>query len=117
MNRADYMKEVERQLKNDKYYEQLNEDPSERLDKDSINTVESIVQKEHRSELNDLVTTDARIPQFCVLPKIHKEHDATLPIGHPGRPIVSACNSRTENISGFIVEFLQPHVRNLDFYV
>ena len=42
MNRADYIKEVERRLKNDKYYEQLNEDPSERLDKDIINTVESI---------------------------------------------------------------------------
>ena len=39
MNRADYIKEVERQLKNDKYHEQLNEDPSERLDKDIINTV------------------------------------------------------------------------------
>ena len=74
-------------------------------------------QKEHRSELNDLVTTDARTPQFYVLPKIHKEYDATLPIGYPGRPIVSACNSRTENISGFMDEILQPHVKSLDSYV
>ena len=117
MNRADYIKEVERQLKNDKYYEQLNKDPSERLDKDIINTFESIAQKEHRSELNDLVITDARTPQFYMLPKIHKECDATLPIGYPGRPIVSACHSRTENISGFIDEILQPHVKSLDSYV
>ena len=34
MNRSDYIKEVERQLKNDKYYEHLNEDPSENLAKD-----------------------------------------------------------------------------------
>ena len=63
------------------------------------------------------MTTDARTPQFYVLPKIHKEHNATLPIGYPGRPIVSACNSRTENISGFIDEILQPHVKSLDSYV
>ena len=34
MNRSDYIQEVERQLKNEKYYEQLNEDPSENLAKD-----------------------------------------------------------------------------------
>ena len=117
MNRADYIKEVERQLKNDKYYEQLNKDPSERLDNDIINTIESIAQKEHRSELNDLVTTDARTPQFHVLPKIHKKCDATLPIGYPGRPIVPACHPCTENISGFIDEILQPLVKSLDSYV
>ena len=34
MNRSDYIQEVERQLKNEKYYEQLNENPSENLAKD-----------------------------------------------------------------------------------
>ena len=63
------------------------------------------------------MTSGARTPQFYVLPKIHKEHNGTFPIGNPGRPIVSACNSRTENISGFIDEILQPHVKNLDSYV
>ena len=52
-----------------------------------------------------------------MLPKIHKEYDATLPVGYPGRPIVSACNSRTENISGFVDEILQPHVKNLKSYI
>ena len=52
-------------------------------------------------------------PQFYELPKIHKEHNETFPIGYPGRPIVSACTSYTENISGFIDEILQPHVKNL----
>ena len=37
-----------------------------------------------------------------MLSKTHKEHNETFPIGYPGRPIVSACNSYTENISGFI---------------
>ena len=30
---------------------------------------------------------------------------------------LSACNSYTENISGFIDEILQPHVKNLGSYV
>ena len=63
------------------------------------------------------MTSGARTPQFYVLPKIHKEHNGTFPIGYPGRPIVSACNTSTENISGFIDEILQPHVKNLDSYV
>ena len=117
MNRSDYIKEVERQLKNDKYYQKLNEDPSENLAKDITNTVEKIAEKEHKDELNDLVNSNSRTPQFYVLPKIHKEHNETFPIGYPGRPIVSACNSRTENISGFVDEILQPHVKNLDSYV
>ena len=117
MNRSDYIKEVERQLKNDKYYQKLNEDPSENLAKDITNTVEKIAEKEHKDELNDLVNSNSRTPQFYVPPKIHKEHNETFPIGYPGRPIVSACNSRTENISGFVDEILQPHVKNLDSYV
>ena len=42
MNPSDYVKEVERQLKNGKYYEQLSEDSSENLAKDIRNTVENI---------------------------------------------------------------------------
>ena len=48
MNRSDYIQEVERQLKIEKYYEQLNEDPSENLATDIKNTVENIAQKEKR---------------------------------------------------------------------
>ena len=77
------------------------------------NTVEKIAEKEHKDELNDLVNSNSRTPQFYVLPKIHKEHNETFPIGYPGRPIVSACNSRTENISGFVDEILQPHSKIL----
>ena len=90
MNRNDYIEEVERQLKNDKYYEHLSEDPSENLAKDIKNTVENIAQKERKTEINDLVTSCARTPQFYVLPKIQKEHNGTFPFGYPGRPIVSA---------------------------
>ena len=52
------------------------------------------------------MTTGARTTQFYVLPKIQKEHNGTFPIGYPGPPIVSACNSYTKHISGFIDEIL-----------
>ena len=117
MNRADYIEEVERQLKNKKYYKHLNEDPSVNIDKDIISTLNNVAKKEHREELNDLINANVRVPQFYVLPKIHKEYDATLPVGYPGSPIVSVCNSRTKNISGFVDEILQPRVKNLKSYI
>ena len=52
MNRSDYIQEVERQLKNEKYYEQLDEDPSESLATDIKNTVENIAQKERKGVVN-----------------------------------------------------------------
>ena len=61
-----------------KYYKQLNKDPSENNAKDTKNTDENIAQKERKCELNNLVTTGARTPQFYMLPKTHKEHNGTF---------------------------------------
>ena len=51
-----------------------------------------------------------RMPIFYILPKIHKE-------GVPGRPIVSAVGSITENISEFLTLCIQPLVPKLRSYV
>ncbi|XP_057310002.1 uncharacterized protein LOC130648000 [Hydractinia symbiolongicarpus] len=50
------------------------------------------------------------MPLFYILPKIHKD-------GIPGRPIVSAVNSITENISEFLNLCLQPLLSKLQSYV
>ena len=42
--------------------------------------LKKIAENEHNDELNDLVNSNARTPQFYVLPKIHKEHNETFPI-------------------------------------
>ena len=47
----------------------------------------------------------------------HKERDDNLPIGYPGRPIVSACNSSTDNISKYIDYVLKPLMQSLPSYV
>ena len=36
------------------------------------------------------------------MPKLHKELDSKLPLGYPGRHIVSGCGSLTENISAYV---------------
>ena len=41
-------------------------------------------------------------PQFYILPKTHTTKNPDLPLGYPGRPLVSACGSLTENESAFL---------------
>lgn len=53
-----------------------------------------------------------RMATFYALPKVHKSLKAP-----PGRPIVSAIGSLTENASRFVDFFLTPHVRRLPSYV
>ena len=80
--------------------------------------------------MNDIEVTNSRIqdefdtfpviiltPCFYVLPKIHKSPDTNLPLRYPGRLIVSACNSPTENISKYIDHVLKPHMLSLPSYV
>lgn len=55
-------------------------------------------------------TVHTRMPLFYILPKIHKD-------GNPGRPIVSAVNSPTENISELLNICLQPLLPKLRSYI
>jgi hypothetical protein len=118
MNRSDYEKEVQRQLMNDNYYEQLNCDFSDQVEEnvrlciDEIKKTNDFIDKEF-----DIFPEKIRTPQFYILPKIHKKHNQELPIGYPGRPIISACNSWTENISKYLDYHLQPLMQNLPSYV
>lgn len=51
-------------------------------------------------------------PTFYSLPKVHKS------LKHPpGRPIVSGCQSLTENASALVDKYLNPHVTSLFSYV
>ncbi|XP_053387219.1 uncharacterized protein LOC128551006 [Mercenaria mercenaria] len=114
MNRSDYSAEVHRQLNNELYYKNLDYNPEQNLQQEILNTLNSI-------DCNDeellRVPYNVRTPQFYVLPKIHKEHNNELPLGFPGKPIVSGCNSITENISAYLDGILKPHMENLPSYI
>ena len=71
MNRDDYIAEVERQLNNTKFYEQLDENPQEQFRKDIDEVLKNIQISESTLE-NISPSGNGRIPIFCVLPKFHK---------------------------------------------
>ena len=58
----------------------------------------------------DLLSSEAKTPQFKMLPKVHKE-------GNPGRSVVSSIDCHTAKISKYIDNQLQPHVKELKSYV
>lgn len=118
MNKSDYIAEVERQLHNSNYYEKLQSDPSEAVKSRISDCMKKL--SEQCSSLCDKFDTfpsEIRTPQFYILPKTHKEFDINLPLGYPGRPIVSACNSSTDNISKYIDYVLKPLMQSLPSYV
>ena len=116
MNRDDYIAEVERQLNDTKFYEKLDENPQEQFRKDIDEVLTNIEISESTRE-NISPSGSGRIPIFYVLPKIHKTLDSALPLGYPGRPIVSGCGSLTENISSYVDSILKPHMESLPSYV
>ena len=117
MNKSDYIAEVEHQLHNSEYYEKLVSDPSkevksrisdsiQKLSADSPNICDAFDTFRLKYGLHSSTFYHSRI-------KI----DASLPLGYPGRPIVSACNSSTDNISKYIDYVLKPLMQSRPPYV
>ena len=103
MNKCDYIAEVERQLYNSNYYEKLQSDPSEEVKSRISDCMKQLSEQcSNICDKFDTFPSEIRTPQFYILPKTHTEFDDNLPLGYPGRPIVSACNSSTDNISKYI---------------
>ncbi|XP_057290233.1 uncharacterized protein LOC130612918 [Hydractinia symbiolongicarpus] len=113
MSKDDYIGKVYDHLSNNKYYAKMKTDPSKDL-KTNINSFIEISLCRHNINKNTakFITPpeNTKMPLFYILPKIHKD-------GIPGRPIVSAVNSITENISEFLNLCLQPLLPKLKSYV
>ena len=115
MNGDDYITEVERQLYDTKFYEKLDENPQEQFQKD-IDEVLTNIEIAVPARENISPSGNGRIPIFYVLPKFHKRLDLELPLGYPGRPIVSGCGSLAENISLYVDSILKPHMESSPSY-
>ena len=114
MNTADYVKEAERQLSDEKTYKKLQDNPTKNYPYEINNIIDDMVIN---GDINENVAkilrnNETRTPQMYFLPKIHK---GTLP--PPGRPIVSANGCPTEKISAFVDHFLNPMVNEMNSYV
>ena len=72
------------------FIKRLDENPQEQFQKDIDEVIRNIELS--KSTLESITSPGSDIFLiFYVLPKIHKELDAKLPLGYPGRPIVSGC--------------------------
>lgn len=114
MDTTDYMTEAYRQLSDTSTYKKIEEDPTNKYNKELSDWLEQEAPHQNISieSLKLLINKNPSTPQFYILPKIHKD---TLP--PPGRPIVASCNSVTERISAFVDSHLQPIVSSLPSYV
>lgn len=118
MNRADYENEVNRQLHDNTYYEQLHDDPRNTIEKRITESMNSLESKNPNINTEfDTFPLNIRTPQFYILPKTHKTPNDNLPLKYPGRPIVSACNSLTENISKYVDHVLKPSMMQLPSFI
>ena len=97
---------------------QLESDASEEVKSRISDCIEKLSeQSPNISDVFDTFPSEMRTAQFYILPKTHKEFDDSWPLGHPGRPIVFACNSSTDNTSKYIDYFLKPLMQPLPSYV
>ena len=113
LGRDQYIKEVNRQLSDTKYYKKL-EAP---IYLETIPIVHGIIDTLKK---NKFITgkqkqylkgdTQPRERRFYILPKVHKEPEKwTVPFEiPPGRPIVSDCSSETYRTAEFVDYFLNP---------
>ena len=108
----DYIQEANRQLDDKEFYKKLTIDTTE-INRIKVNRTINELKSSHllnEKIANDLLSSEAKTPQFKMLPKVHKE-------GNPGRPVVSSIDCHTTKISKYIDNQLQPHVKELKSYV
>ena len=108
------MKEGERQLHNDYFYEETETDlTGEVIHRVNLYLNNMLQRREISQHTSKYLTTDIdRTQLFYLLPQIHK--DINNP---PGRPIVSGSGGPTEKISQFVDHFIGPLVPPSESYI
>ena len=112
MNSYDYIKEGLRQLSDHNHFELLEEDPTQNYN----NQIYQVLQQAVNLGIIDekmkktLYNKTPRIPNFYMLPKIHKT-------GNPGRPIVNGIGSITKKISAYIDEEIRQLIPRIPSYL
>ena len=108
----DYVQEANRQLDNNEFKKKLTIDTTE-INQIKVNRTINELKSLHllnEKVANNLLSSEAKIPQFKMLPKVHKKANS-------GRPMVSSINCHATKISKYIDNQLQPHVKELKSYV
>jgi hypothetical protein len=112
MDKSAYIREAERQLTDDRFYNKLDKDPTKQFSDEITNELNNMYDNGDIDEktLEYLIPDSPKPDRFYLLPKIHKANK-------PGRPIVSANGHPTETISGFVDFHLRQHVEALPSFI
>ena len=112
MDKEDYIQEGLRQLSDHKFYETLENDPTQNYN----NQIYQILHQVTNLDIIDdkmkktLYNKTPRIPNFYMLPKIHKPNI-------PDRPIVNGIGSITEKISAYVDQEIRHLVPTIPSYL
>ena len=113
MNTSLYISKIEEHLADPSTYNELSSDPTQAIRNDALSTLNYLY---HTHRIDDITRhhltppKPARTPLFYGLPKVHKPN---IPL----RPIVSACDSPTDQLSNYVTHFIQPLVEILPSYI
>ena len=111
MNKEDYIQEGLRQLSDHKFYETLENDPTQNYN----NQIYQVLHQATNLNIIDdkmkktLYNKTPRSPNFYILPKIHKPNN-------PGRPIVNGIGSITEKIPAYVDQEIKHLVPTIPSY-
>ncbi|XP_066925555.1 uncharacterized protein [Clytia hemisphaerica] len=109
---ADYINEALRQLNDQTFYKECDQDLTPKHNK----KIQDIIESLRKSKLLDdkttemLTETQPKTPKFYTTPKIHKPDN-------PGRPVISSINCHTARISQYVDYHLQDHAKSLPSYI
>ena len=113
LNTTDYLREGYRQLSDNSFYTQIDNDPTQEVGDKINHTLTKMRQKGLISNQNfEHLSCDKTLKEgrFYLLPKIHKK-------GVPGRPICSSVNHPTSKVSKFVDEHIKKYVPETKSYI
>ena len=113
MDTSLYISKIEEHLADSSTYKELNSDPTQAIRNDVLSTLDYLYNIHQIDDVTRHHLTPpkpARILLLYGLPKVHKPN---IPL----RPIVSACDSPTDQLSNYVTHFIQPLVETLPSYI
>lgn len=112
LNTWDYINEGLRQLDDTCFYRCITKNPTPKTTYEIHKFLNFLKERKllPAEHITFLTPQNSRTPIFYLLPKIHKPNN-------PGRPIVSACDSPTENLSAYVDSFIKPMAQCVKSYI
>ena len=126
MHISQYIEAGEKELSNEKFYEEVLEDPIDDIVAENNKIISQMLQKGEISEkvADFLFSGRSSLPSFYHLLKTHKMpldeeniSDWLDRSGYPIRGIISGRGGPTEHLAGFIDHFLQPGMKELETFL